>query len=153
MSYAQNMYALSLDQAEALIKATGHHRTVLLQGHMGTGKSSLLTSLAADPDLSNHVPCYFDCTTKDLGDITLPNIKVNQDANKLNGRTSNNPAEIEQKEETGKQKEETTIYHLLDMLRWKISPTGQCLKRMLDLHSNGIGNRNHDLSHSNTSHH
>ncbi len=79
MSYAQNMYALSLEQAEALIKATGHHRTVLLQGHMGTGKSSLLTSLAADPDLSNHIPCYFDCTTKDLGDITLPNIKVNQD--------------------------------------------------------------------------
>ena len=39
---------------------------------MGTGKSSLLTTLAAArPD---HVPCYFDCTTKDLGDITIPNI-------------------------------------------------------------------------------
>jgi len=79
MSYAQAMYALNLDQAGALIKSVGHLRTFLLQGHMGTGKSSLLTTLAADPDLSNHVPCYFDCTTKDLGDITLPNIKVNQD--------------------------------------------------------------------------
>lgn len=79
MSYAQNMYALNLDQAGALIKAVGRHRRVLLQGHMGTGKSSLLNTLAADPDLSNHIPCYFDCTTKDLGDITLPNIKVNQD--------------------------------------------------------------------------
>ena len=72
MSYAQNMYALSLDQAEALIKATGHHRTVLLKVTWVQGKSSLLTSLAADPDLSNHIPCYFDCTTKDLGDITCP---------------------------------------------------------------------------------
>ena len=42
MSYAQNMYALTLDQSEALIKATGHHRTVLLQGPMGSGKSTLL---------------------------------------------------------------------------------------------------------------
>jgi len=78
MSYAQQTYALNLDQAGSLILAVGDHRTVLLQGHMGTGKSSLLNTLAADPDLSNHIPCYFDCTTKHLGDITLPNIKVNQ---------------------------------------------------------------------------
>ena len=72
MSYAQQTYALNLDQAESLILAVGDNRTVLLQGHMGTGKSSLLTTLAAArPD---HVPCYFDCTTKDLGDITIPNI-------------------------------------------------------------------------------
>jgi hypothetical protein len=30
--------------------------------------------------MPTHTACYFDCTTKDLGDITLPNIKTNQDA-------------------------------------------------------------------------
>jgi hypothetical protein len=39
---------------------------------MGIGKSSLLKTLSAS--LSTHTPCYFDCTTKDLGDITLPRI-------------------------------------------------------------------------------
>ena len=40
---------------------------------MGTGKSSLLNTLGRE--MPNHTLCYFDCTTKDLGDITLPNIK------------------------------------------------------------------------------
>lgn len=69
---AINMYALGLDQVAALITATGHKRTTLVQGHMGTGKSSLLRTLSAA--LPKHTPCYFDCTTKDLGDITLPRI-------------------------------------------------------------------------------
>lgn len=69
---ALNMYALGLDQIAALIHATGHKRTTLVQGHMGTGKSSLLRTLSAV--LPTHTPCYFDCTTKDLGDITLPRI-------------------------------------------------------------------------------
>lgn len=69
---AVSMYALSLDQCAALLKSAGHKRTVLVQGHMGTGKSSLLRSLAKE--LPTHTPCYFDCTTKDLGDITLPRI-------------------------------------------------------------------------------
>lgn len=72
MTTAQQMYQLNLDQIEAFIKATGHKRTSLVQGHMGTGKSSLLSALAKA--LPTHKACYFDCTTKDLGDITLPNI-------------------------------------------------------------------------------
>jgi hypothetical protein len=72
MSNAMTMYALGLDQIAALIQATGHKRTTLVQGHMGTGKSSLLRTLSAV--LPTHTPCYFDCTTKDLGDITLPRI-------------------------------------------------------------------------------
>lgn len=69
---AHNMYAIDLDQCTALIKGVGHKRTVLVQGHMGTGKSSLLKNLAKA--LPNHLPCYFDCTTKDLGDLMLPRI-------------------------------------------------------------------------------
>ena len=66
------MYAINLDQTANLIKTTGHKRTILVQSHMGIGKSSLLKTLSAS--LPTHTPCYFDCTTKDLGDITLPRI-------------------------------------------------------------------------------
>jgi len=69
---AASMYTLDLDQCAALIKSVGNKRTVLVQGHMGTGKSSLLKTLSTA--LPNHVACYFDCTTKDLGDIMLPRI-------------------------------------------------------------------------------
>ena len=72
MLNAQSMYALSIDQTAEAIKAIGSKRTVLVQGHMGSGKSSLLKMLAAE--LPTHTPVYFDCTTKDLGDITIPNI-------------------------------------------------------------------------------
>lgn len=67
------MYALSLDQIMTAILKGGNKRTVLVQGHMGTGKSSLLRMLAKA--LPNHTPCYFDCTTKDLGDITIPQLQ------------------------------------------------------------------------------
>ena len=69
---ATAMYQVDLDQCAALIKAVGNKRTVLVPGHMGTGKSSLLRTLANE--LPSHTACYFDCTTKDLGDITLPRI-------------------------------------------------------------------------------
>jgi hypothetical protein len=71
---AVSMYAINLDQIAALIKSVGRKRTVLVQGHMGTGKSSLLRTLSHE--MPTHQPCYFDCTTKDLGDITLPNLST-----------------------------------------------------------------------------
>jgi len=70
MNTAKEMYALSLTQCVDLIKAVGHTTTVLLQGDMGNGKSSTLPWLAEA--LPTHQPCYFDCTTKDLGDIMVP---------------------------------------------------------------------------------
>lgn len=69
---ASNMYALSIDQMVNAIGIQGHKRTVLVQGQIGTGKSSILKMLAGN--FPKHIPCYFDCTTKDLGDITIPNI-------------------------------------------------------------------------------
>jgi hypothetical protein len=72
MNIATAMYALGLDQIASAIKSGGSKRTVLVQGHMGTGKSSLLKMLSAD--LPTHTACYFDCTTKDLGDISIPNL-------------------------------------------------------------------------------
>ena len=70
---AHAMYALNLDQIANIIKVCGHRRTVLVQGHMGTGKSSLLRTLARE--LPKHTAFYFDGTTKDLGDIMLPKLK------------------------------------------------------------------------------
>ena len=71
---AVQMYAQSIDQVTNAIKQGGHLRTVLVQGHMGTGKSSILSNLAKE--LTTHTPCYFDCTTKDLGDITIPKLNM-----------------------------------------------------------------------------
>lgn len=72
MSQATNMYALSIEQTANAILHGGNIKTVLVQGHMGSGKSALLTMLGEK--LPNHILCYFDCTTKDLGDIMIPNI-------------------------------------------------------------------------------
>ena len=72
----QNMYALSLDQIATAIATVGHKRTILVQGHMGNGKSSLLKTLAER--FPNHAPCYFDCTTKDLGDLSIPSLNTDE---------------------------------------------------------------------------
>ena len=58
------MYALSLNQITNAIKVGGNKRTILVQGDMGTGKSSILNMLSSE--MPSHTPCYFDCTTKDL---------------------------------------------------------------------------------------
>ena len=69
---AQHMYAQPMQEAENLILGVGVKRTILLEGPMGCGKSSMLGSLAAK--LPDHIPCYFDCTTKVSGDVAIPNI-------------------------------------------------------------------------------
>jgi hypothetical protein len=78
MSQASNLYSAPIDQCAAAILANGRTVTVLVQGDMGSGKSSLLTmindELVDGSGNHTHVPCYFDCTTKDLGDIMIPNI-------------------------------------------------------------------------------
>jgi MoxR-like ATPase len=86
MTLAIQMYALSLDQIATAILNGGHKRTVLVQGHMGTGKSSLPTTLSRD--LPKHTPCYFDCTTKDLGDITIPKMSKLDDADYVSYATN-----------------------------------------------------------------
>ena len=67
------MYALNLEQSAQLIEAIGHMRTVLMQGDIGTGKSSTLGELSARKP--THHGVYFDCTTKDLGDMMIPSLQ------------------------------------------------------------------------------
>tara|TARA_R100000951_G_scaffold24752_1_gene20983 strand:+ start:223 stop:1317 length:1095 start_codon:yes stop_codon:yes gene_type:complete len=75
---AQAMYALNLDQCVALIHAVGSKRTVLAQGDMGNGKSSMIHMLGEL--LPDHRKVYFDATTKDLGDIMIPSMQsIEQD--------------------------------------------------------------------------
>ena len=70
---AQQMYALNLEQSAQLIEAIGHMRTVLMHGDIGTGKSSTLGELSARKP--THHGVYFDCTTKDLGDMMIPSLQ------------------------------------------------------------------------------
>jgi len=67
-----NLYASSIDEIVDLLMSVGGKRTVVIEGDMGIGKSTLLKILKKK--LPDHVACYFDSTTKDLGDLFLPNI-------------------------------------------------------------------------------
>ena len=58
---AQAMYALSINQTADLIEVIGPTNSTLVQGNMGTGKTSLLHILAAR--LPTHTPVYIDGTT------------------------------------------------------------------------------------------
>ncbi len=69
------MNTLSNKQIISLVKAVGPHRTVLVQGEAGTGKTSLLYALAADPAFANyHVVNPIDCTQMSDGSIWVPDL-------------------------------------------------------------------------------
>ena len=66
---------ISLSECVDLIATIGDKVTVFAQGHIGTGKSSMLKMLGARfPD---HHLSYIDCTNLDVGDLAIP--KVNGD--------------------------------------------------------------------------
>ena len=67
-----NVYASSIEDIVQLLLNVGGKRTVVIEGDMGIGKSTLQKILKKL--LPDHLACYFDCTTKDLGDLFLPNI-------------------------------------------------------------------------------
>ncbi len=74
----QTQDTLNIDEVTNLIYHYGQKRTVLVGGEMGIGKSTILAMLAKM--LPNHKPIYFDCTTIDLGDLALPKISGDADA-------------------------------------------------------------------------
>lgn len=67
--------SLSLQQTADLIAAVGDVQTVLVEGEMGIGKSSILKMLKDKPEFKDHYFCYVDITTKDVGDFMVPKIK------------------------------------------------------------------------------
>lgn len=65
--------SISLKEGAELVGRIGDIDTVLFQGEMGIGKSSMLKMLAkSHPD---HHICYVDMTTKDVGDFLIPKIR------------------------------------------------------------------------------
>jgi hypothetical protein len=70
---ASKLFSLSHSDCLDVIAAGSRFRTVLVQGHMGWGKSAMLGALAAR--FPSHTPVYFDCTTKaDAGDLMIPKL-------------------------------------------------------------------------------
>ena len=69
--FATSTAVLSLSQCVDLICNVGQDVTVLVQGDMGSGKTSLLKEVSRRMGMTG---VYFDCTTKDLGDLYLPRI-------------------------------------------------------------------------------
>ena len=66
--------SLSMAEIADLIMASGDAVTFMVEGEMGSGKSSILWDLAKRaPD---HVPCYVECACKDVGDVAVPKIKT-----------------------------------------------------------------------------
>ncbi len=67
---AKEMYALSIEQTANLIHSVPN-RTVIAQGHMGSGKTSGISAALAKlrPD---NIYVEFDCTNKDIQDLSGP---------------------------------------------------------------------------------
>jgi hypothetical protein len=66
--------SIAMQETISLISKIGDTLTVLVQGEMGIGKSSILKALAESHP--NHIPCYIDITTKDVGDFLVPQIRT-----------------------------------------------------------------------------
>jgi hypothetical protein len=66
--------SLSLNECIDLIDRVGDQVTILVQGPIGCGKSSMLKILANK--YPNHMPVYCDITTKDAGDFLIPQIRT-----------------------------------------------------------------------------
>ena len=65
---------VSFQEVVKVIDRIGDKVTVLVSGHTGTGKSSILKELALlKPD---HTPCYLDVTVMDTGDFLIPKIRT-----------------------------------------------------------------------------
>jgi energy-coupling factor transporter ATP-binding protein EcfA2 len=137
----KNLYALSLDQAVNLVATVGTQRTVLLQGHMGCGKSSTLDTLAEMfPD---HHACYFDCTTKDLGDISIPSLNTDEGyvkylPNEEFGLHTGKPV-ILMVDEFGKANPAVKNALLRDMLERDRFPEGSIIYATTNLGAEGVG--------------
>jgi MoxR-like ATPase len=67
--------SITLKQTAEIIHAIGHQTTVLAQGEMGIGKSSILKTLREKLGDKYHY-CYGDMTTKDVGDFLVPKIRT-----------------------------------------------------------------------------
>lgn len=66
--------AISFDQVASLIAAVGHTNTIIVEGDVGIGKSTLLLSILDKKP--THAGFYCDCTTLNPEDMFAPNLKA-----------------------------------------------------------------------------
>ena len=67
------MLDLDINQTFNLIKVIGQKLTVIVEGHMGSGKTSIGRMLAKEYK-DTHTFVYFDCTNTDLMDLGAPKV-------------------------------------------------------------------------------
>lgn len=60
---------VSLREAADLIQHVATERTVIIQGHMGWGKTSILKTLR---ERTGNLPIYFDCVNNQIEDLKMP---------------------------------------------------------------------------------
>lgn len=70
IEFARN---ISINEAAALVRHVGDKATVMIEGHMGSGKSTIIKMLKAQ--LPEYQTAYFDMTNLDLGDLMLPAVQ------------------------------------------------------------------------------
>jgi len=70
IDFARN---ISMAECITLIKEVADTATILVEGHMGSGKSYMLRALKAA--LPEYFTAYFDMTNLDLGDLMLPAVQ------------------------------------------------------------------------------
>ena len=79
---SQSTYASSISEIANLILVLGTKRTVLVEGDMGSGKSSILSMLG--DVLSGYTMCYLDASVLDVGDVSIPNVMaIDHDGNHI----------------------------------------------------------------------
>lgn len=71
---AKPFSSISLSEAVDLISAFGSKVTVVLQGHIGTGKSSMINPVGEKVGIPPERRFYYDCTTKQAGDVSVPEL-------------------------------------------------------------------------------
>lgn len=120
----EQLFALNLRECAEAIKAVGHEVTVLVQGHMGCGKTSIKKML--ETDLPTHRAIYFDGTTKDLGDMMFPEV-VRDDPD-----AACNYVRFAPNEETGMHLDGPVIIMLDEFGKMNPSVKNACMRLMLE---------------------
>ena len=70
-----NNYSLNLEECAKTNLINRQQAYCLVARRHGQRQNVRLTDVGKG--LPNHMPCYVDCTTKDLGDIMMPKFKTN----------------------------------------------------------------------------
>jgi hypothetical protein len=139
--------SISLQEFVTAVHAVGPSVTIIGEGEMGIGKSSMLKVLSQR--MPGHLPAYIDCTLLDLGDFALPytveenGIKVTRFAPNARFRFHEGKPVIVMLDEIGKAMKAVKNVLLTLMLEHRIGdhylPEGSVVFGTTNLMSEGVG--------------